>query len=251
MGSVGAVFAGQFEGQQVAIKAMGQLKRREEMIEKEILFHSCLDHPHVLRFIKTAHDDHLVVIVTELAPHGDLFEYLRVRRFFSEKQTCDLMEQLLNALAYCHSQGIIHRDVKLENVLVFPAPTENAPPVLKLGDFGFATDEPLCDEIAGTIDSWAPEQAKCEEYFNAVDVWALGVCMYWMLMGHPPHCGLSQPEIIVRLRTKARPINDLPDQFMSESCQDLYRHLTSVDSFERPTCVRALNHPWFSMKRSL
>ena len=103
----------------------------------------------------------------------------------SESEAIPLFRQLVSAMAYCHTKGISHRDLKLENILVTP---QN---LIKIIDFGFSVktkQEGKCQVFCGTPAYMAPEIITRSEYFPPpTDVWALGVIFYAMLCGAFPY----------------------------------------------------------------
>ena len=122
-------------------------------------------------------------IVMELMPDGDLQTQLAKRNFkpFSERATRHVIKQVLPALAFLHKNQIIHRDIKLENIVM---KVTNDGCVAKLADFGFS--EPVSSDqrtaqIIGSRGYFAPEVVRCESYGTASDIWSLGCLIYTML----------------------------------------------------------------------
>ncbi|KAI6240191.1 Phosphorylase kinase [Aphelenchoides fujianensis] len=127
--------------------------------------------------------------VFEMAPGGELFHLLNKSVTLSEKKTRQIMRQLFNGVSYMHSKNIVHRDLKLENVLCIDDRR------VVISDFGFAKQlkpNERLKELFGTPGYLAPETLRCQMYEDAVgysyevDNWALGVIMYTLLAGYAP-----------------------------------------------------------------
>lgn len=131
-------------------------------------------------------------MVMELIEHGNLMQVhekiVKNNWTFTEKDAAKLIKQILMALNYMHKQGIVHRDLKMENVMVDleTTPSGETEIICKLADFGFAT---VLEEghgtrgFMGTPFYMAPEIINRQVYTNKVDLWALGVLAYVLLSG--------------------------------------------------------------------
>ncbi|EYC02321.1 hypothetical protein Y032_0100g3231 [Ancylostoma ceylanicum] len=162
--------------------------KAETISEVEIL-RQLSDHPSII----TIHDFYstpsFLFAVFEMAPKGELFDQLNSTVTVSEKKARRLMRQLFDGVAYMHSRDIVHRDLKLENILCIDDER------IVISDFGFATrlkkNETL-RELCGTPGYLSPEILRCQMYedapgySHAVDEWALGVIMYTLLAGYAP-----------------------------------------------------------------
>ena len=101
-----------------------------------------------------------------------------------------LIKEALSSIQYCHSEGVIHADIKLENFLIQESQGHM---VLKLADFGLShrldpqLDGFLMKELAGTGQYIAPECGKAKVVSSAIDIWSFGICMYEMAVGYKPH----------------------------------------------------------------
>ena len=126
-----------------------------------------------------------LVFVTELCSGGDLLSYVRRRRKLSEEMSKIIFKQILLGLQHIHSKGILHRDIKLENILL----DKNG--VVKIADFGVSHPNVVIDQrmfdSCGTPAYIAPEMILKKGYFNfTVDLWSSGVVLYALLNGTIP-----------------------------------------------------------------
>ena len=125
----------------------------------------------------------------EYCDGGELFDYIVSKQHLSEKQACLFFQELIDALTYLHSQNIVHRDVKPENILL-----ENFGKSMtcKLIDFGISrtyTLDKLISTPCGTASYAPPEMHRGEEYYGLLsDVWSAGVLLYAMVFGYLPFC---------------------------------------------------------------
>lgn len=164
-----------------------------QALSHEVRVLASVRHPHIMRLHEVIEDDAKCYLVTELAESGDLFDRIVKQGRFPEREAQKVTAALVEALAYCHGRGIIHRDVKPENVLL-------SGETVKLCDFGFAKqlehpDEQSSDSC-GTPGYAAPEILDGRSYGLEVDVFSLGVVTYIMLCGYPPF-----PMKLAQLRT--------------------------------------------------
>lgn len=127
--------------------------------------------------------------------NGDVYKYLQKKRKLKLKQVKHLMFQLASALAYIHSKGIMHRDLKLENLLLDEGNW------LKLCDFGWCTDQgSMRKTFCGTYEYMAPELVLNMHYSNKVDIWALGILTYELLHGYSPFKGYGSKAILRNIK---------------------------------------------------
>ena len=154
-------------------------------------------HPNIVKLIDLFENLENYYIVLECMEGKDMFDYLKSRNFrITEDRAKELMLQLMQAVQYLHSYGIIHRDLKLENIMMTDN-SENSVP--KLVDFGLAKilgPTEKSDEPFGTLGYVAPEVLKKEPYSFSCDMWSLGCICYALLSGSLPFDHQSQQETI-------------------------------------------------------
>ena len=141
-------------------------------------------HPHVVKLYDVVRTDKHECLVLECLSGGELFDYLVSRQRLADKEAQGFVRQILSAIDYCHSHGIIHRDLKLENLLLDDKGD------IKITDFGFSNlklDDGLCSTFVGSPAYAAPEILANEKYSGpAADVWSLGVIILTVLTGSHP-----------------------------------------------------------------
>lgn len=165
------------------------------MFKREMGFLRDLDHPNIVRLYGLYEDRNCLYGVMEKLDGGEFFPHVAQLPTFTELDAANICKQMLEAVQYIHSQGIVHRDIKGENFL-FTDKGKNA--TLKMIDFGiadrFQEDKPLTEQC-GTLHYLAPELLR-REYGKEVDVWAVGVIMYLMLYGKFPFRGDDKDSIL-------------------------------------------------------
>ncbi|XP_056385605.1 serine/threonine-protein kinase Chk2 isoform X2 [Hyla sarda] len=225
-------------------------------VEMEIEILKKINHPCLIKIEDVLDSEGYFYIVLELMEGGELFE--RVVTSKPKETTVKLyFYQMLLAVQYLHDNGIIHRDLKLENVLLSSATEEEC--CIKITDFGHSKivgETSLMRTLCGTPTYLAPEvlsTAGTGGYSRAVDYWSLGVILFVSLSGYPPFsegtCNRSLKDQI----TKGL-YNFIPEAWthVSEPAQDLVKKLLVVDPEKRLTIQQALEHPWLQddhMKR--
>lgn len=216
-----------------------------QMIENEVSILRRAKHPNIIRLIEEFDSQDKLFLVMELVKGGDLFELITTSTKYTEKVASRMANNMFSALAYLHAAGIVHRDVKPENLLV--CEMNDGTKTLKLGDFGLATEvkEPLL-VVCGTPTYVAPDILSENGYGLKVDVWAAGVITYILLCGFPPFVSTdnNQEELFDKiLEGKFEFLSPFWDD-VSSSAKDLITHVLQVDPEVRYSAADVLKHPW-------
>lgn len=224
-------------------------------LRNEIELQKGLDHPNICKILEAFEDKRNgeVFIIMEMCTGGSLVSRMRTHRNgYGEEAAATLVEKMLSAIMYCHHHGVVHRDIKLDN-MIYEDEREDAE--LKLIDFGFAKGvqpgaEIMWDQL-GTPSYMAPELWSEREsaYDSSVDMWALGVVAYMLLSGQRPFHSADK-------REKARMIRHDPLRFpekqwahISQDAQEFCSALMKKKPSERLSASEAVKHPWIT-KRS-
>jgi calcium-dependent protein kinase len=211
----------------------------------EVQNYLCLDHPHIARLCDVYETKHQLHLVMECMEGGDVFQRLKAKKQFPEHEAREAMRQMLLAVNYMHSHGMVHRDIKLENY-VYDKKDGNH---LKLIDFGFSTvwspqsGEKL-DRCCGTLAYCAPEVLH-KNATSKCDLWSLGVVGFIMLSGRMPFYG-TEAEQRANICAGAYTMQSEYWSGVSEEAQDFIRSLLKVDPANRLSAQQALAHPWIA-----
>lgn len=159
-------------------------KKSSLSIRNEIDIHSHIAHDNIAQFVSDFHDAHNLYLVIELCPFKSLKEMQETRHTITEIECRLFLHGILNGVRYLHQLKIVHRDLKLSNVFL----AQNMS--VKIGDFGMAVRITEPDDYlyltCGTVNYFAPELVRKTGYQYEVDVWSIGVIMYFLLVGKVP-----------------------------------------------------------------
>ncbi|TYI85609.1 hypothetical protein E1A91_D04G007900v1 [Gossypium mustelinum] len=241
-GSFGKVYKGRrkYTGQTVAMKFImkhGKTEKDIHNLRQEIEILRKLKHENIIEMIDSFESQQEFCVVTEFA-QGDLFQILEDDKCLPEEQVQAIAKQLVRALHYLHSNRIIHRDMKPQNILI------GAGSVVKLCDFGFAramsTNTVVLRSIKGTPLYMAPELVREQPYNHTVDLWSLGVILYELFVGQPPFYTNS---VYALIRHIVKDPVKYPDE-MSASFKSFLKGLLNKVPQNRLTWPALLEHPF-------
>lgn len=155
-----------------------------------------LSHPNIVSVYDVSHSDDVEYIVMELIDGITLKQYLQKKSVLDPAEVLDFTIQTAKALEHAHSKGIIHRDIKPQNIMLLKDG------MIKVADFGIASLENTIEEnngeTVGSVHYIAPEQARGEAPDARSDIYSLGIVMYEMLTGRLPYVGNSDVEVAVK-----------------------------------------------------
>ena len=155
-----------------------------------------LSHPNIVSVYDVSHNDDVEYIVMELIDGITLKQYLQKKSVLDPAEVLDFTIQTAKALEHAHSKGIIHRDIKPQNIMLLKDG------MIKVADFGIASLENTVEEnngeTVGSVHYIAPEQARDEAPDARSDIYSLGIVMYEMLTGRLPYVGNSDVEVAVK-----------------------------------------------------
>lgn len=246
-GGFGTVYAGEeMPGKKpVAIKCISQKRIKDIKVKKklytEVDIHRSLKHKNIVEFKGVFQDENYVYILLELCPNGTVFDMLKKHNPFNEAQAALIVKQLLEALKYLHERRIIHRDLKLQNLLI------DAEGNMKLADFGLSAQ--LKDEndkkmtMCGTPSYLSPEViggGGKRGHTTAVDIWATGVCTFLMLTGKQPFQSSDKKITYNRISHVNYSWPEKPK--VSQTAKDFINSLLVKNPDERPTAAKVLEH---------
>lgn len=240
-GSFGKVYLAAHKlsnGSKVVLKST---KKDDSNLAREIHHHRQFLHPHIARLYEVIVTETKVWLVLEYCPGDELYNHLLEHGRMESSKAQRIFTQLVGAVSYVHSRQCVHRDLKLENILLDKQ--EN----VKLVDFGFTREYQGTTSYlrtwCGTICYSAPEMLKGEKYAGEkVDVWSLGIILYALLCGELPY-DEDDESATKTLILKEEP--KYPD-YMPQPAKELIQRMLSKRPILRPTLADLLKDPWLA-----
>ncbi|XP_006834147.1 PREDICTED: NUAK family SNF1-like kinase 2 [Chrysochloris asiatica] len=228
-------------GRLVAIKSIRKDKIKDEQdlmhIRREIEIMSSLNHPHIISIHEVFENSSKIVIVMEFASRGDLYDYISERQRLSERDARHFFRQIVSAVSYCHQNGVVHRDLKLENILL------DANGNIKIADFGLSNQyhqDKFLQTFCGSPLYASPEIVNGKPYMGPeVDSWSLGVLLYILVHGTMPFDGNDHKTLVKQISNGAYREPPKP----SDAC-GLIRWLLMVNPTRRATLEDVASHWW-------
>ena len=237
-------------GQQVAIKILNKenIKTIEdkELVRIEIGILKLCHHPNIVRLLDHLENNDYIYIITEYIEGGTLGQYFKKKKFnFSERQATNIMMQIANGVKYLQQYGIVHRDLKPDNIMITQ---QNDYGVIKIMDFGLSKivspNERMVDGY-GTLSYVAPEVLLRTPYNKEVDIWSLGVILFYMLSGKLPFRGRKEQEVAEKIVYDPLEFDEDDWEMRSQKVQDLISCCLEKKKENRITIDEFINHPWF------
>ena len=231
-------------------------KRVINNLEKEIDILSSLDHPNIARFYEAFHDKNNFNIVMELCRGKLLSKFLKSNGGYLDERTSRIIiMRILHAVNYCHSLGIVHCDLKPDNI-IFEIPKEEAEDNenndennnqnfldLKIVDFGLSSRIKKNQKLNNTVGTpyfIAPEILK-GEYDERCDIWSIGIILYYLLSGKFPFNAQHNYEIFKKIEAEEPNFWELN---VSEKAVDFMKKCLIKNPKLRPSAKDCLQHPW-------
>ena len=253
------------------IRAMKQIIKSKitdiAKFQTEIKILSMVDHPNIVRLFEVIEDDKYFNLIQELCTGGELYKKYQTTQL-KEKEIAIIFNQIMSAVAYCHEKGIVHRDLKLENIL-FVSEDPDSP--IKIIDFGFSVlfdkkqnsknddKEKNSDgndlkkfglrrmkSKVGTLYYISPEIIK-GNYDEKCDIWACGVILYILLCGYPPFSGNTDKEVYNLITQVKYDFDKEKWKNISKYARDLIKNMLTPAK-NRYTAKQVLASKWLEIK---
>lgn len=231
-----------------------------EVVTNEVEVMKTLSHPNIINLVDFNDDAvfkkpngqsaDVFYLGLELANGGELFDFIAQTGKFTEEVARYYFHQLCDAFTYLHGNGVSHRDMKPENVML------DAEFNLKIADFGFSSTKAQNETRRGTDSYMAPEIHMKQKYSGqSVDLFAAGIVLFIMVTQHPPFAmatpkdphyktiSANRVDLFWKLHSRNKP-GGL--DFFSESFRDLITSMLSFDPTHRPSLAEIKEHPWYT-----
>jgi len=211
-----------------------------ERLQNEVQLMMRLDHPNIIKIYQVIESEDETLIVMEYAPGGELIDYILTKKHLNETEARKFFRQIISAIDHCHMANVVHRDLKLENLLL--SKDKN----ILITDFGLGrtfdgSTKDYMTTFCGTPNYAAVELISGIPYIGVKsDIWALGVILYVMMTGKPPFDGKS----INALYRRIKRIDYKIPSYFSKDLSNLLAKIFVRDPEQRASINDLREDPW-------
>ncbi|XP_077941416.1 serine/threonine-protein kinase 33 isoform X1 [Gasterosteus aculeatus] len=228
--------------------------RRARMLGHEINILKQVDHAHIIHLQEVYHTAQMTYLVIDLCDGGELKQLLQRKKYFTEDETRHIICSLADAVVYLHKRDIVHRDLKLENILVMNDPDEEDKGRIniKVTDFGLSVKtngvgiENIMKEACGTLTYMAPEMMSDRGYSHWCDVWSIGIVMYILLCGEPPFLSQTKADLLKEIMNREVTFLQPIWGTVSDAAKNVLTCLLKADPAYRMSANQLLENPWIT-----
>ncbi|EXJ71470.1 CAMK/CAMKL/KIN1 protein kinase [Cladophialophora psammophila CBS 110553] len=215
-------------------------RSKEIRTAREAAMVSLLCHPYICGMIDVQRTNYHWYMLFEYVNGGQMLDYIIAHGRLKEKQARKFARQIASALDYCHRNSIVHRDLKIENILISKTGD------IKIIDFGLSnlySPRSLLKTFCGSLYFAAPELLQARQYTGPeVDVWSFGIVLYVLVCGKVPFDDQSMPQLHAKIK---RGVVDYP-QWLTAECKNIISRMLVVDPRDRASLQEIMNHPWMT-----
>ncbi|KAI1437127.1 protein kinase [Xylaria sp. CBS 124048] len=211
---------------------------KEIRTAREAAIVTLLQHPHICGLRDVIRTNYHWYMLFEYVNGGQMLDYIISHGKLKEKQARKFSRQIASALDYCHRNSIVHRDLKIENILISKTGD------IKIIDFGLSnlfSPRSHLKTFCGSLYFAAPELLQARAYTGPeVDVWSFGIVLYVLVCGKVPFDDQSMPALHAKIK---KGVVDYPG-WLSNECRHLLSRMLVTDPRHRATMFEVMNHPW-------
>ncbi len=218
------------------------------MLEQELEILSALDHPNIIKFFEFYQDNVYFHIIMELCTGQELFSYVLSTKIHEEEKIMEIVFKIVSAIHYSHIEGVIHRDLKLENIMF---ENNNLYAQIKIIDWGLSAkyeQGKTLSTITGTYQYIAPEVFG-GSYDPRCDIWSIGVITYVFFTRSYPFKGSDIKEYLVNLKNEKIRLDLKAFEKVSDKCLNFIMQCMEKNPNKRITIQQCYEHDWFRLIR--
>ena len=228
------------------IKKSDETKNEEELVFNEIDILKFCHHKNIAHLIDYFESINNIIIVLRYIEGNTLGEYLKENNFnFSETKVANIMKQIAFGVKYLQKFGIIHRDLKPDNIMITEMNNEINVKIMDFGLSKIVSNGEKLNEGYGTLYYAAPELIQNLPYNKEVDIWSLGVILFYIFTSCYPFMGKEEDEIEEKIINDPVEFKDGEWEKISDTVQDLIKKCLEKYPEERISIDDFINHPWF------
>lgn len=207
---------------------------------REAAIVTLVDHPYICGMRDVVRTNYHWYMLFEYVNGGQMLDYIISHGRLKEKQARKFGRQIASALDYCHRNSIVHRDLKIENILISKTGD------IKIIDFGLSntfSPKGLLKTFCGSLYFAAPELLQAKAYTGPeVDVWSFGIVLYVLVCGKVPFDDQSMPQLHAKIKKGAV---EYPP-WLSAECKNLIARMLVTDPSQRASLAEIMVHPWMT-----
>jgi len=234
---------------EVAIKVINKNQIQDApILQNEIDILRKCQHPHIVELKAVFETADMLYICMELIKGGELYDEIIRRNTFTERDASHIMKQIVSALDYLHDNGIIHRDLKLENLLLVDKNASGKDLIVKLADFGLSRiyRGQVVRTACGTPFYVAPEVLLGTGYGTEVDMWSAGIMLYILLSGRLPFHASEDHQLFNKILKGEYQFKSPQFDTISSAAKDLISNLIVTNPKKRLTAKQCILHPFIA-----
>ncbi|KAF1953345.1 protein kinase kin1 [Byssothecium circinans] len=213
---------------------------KEVRTQREAAIVSLLNHPYICGMRDVVRTNYHWYMLFEYVNGGQMLDYIISHGRLKEKQARKFARQIASALDYCHRNSIVHRDLKIENILISKTGD------IKIIDFGLSnlfSPRSLLKTFCGSLYFAAPELLQAKQYTGPeVDIWSFGIVLYVLVCGKVPFDDQSMPQLHAKIK---KGHVDYPP-WLSTECRNLIHRMLQTDPVQRITLGEIMTHSWLT-----
>lgn len=226
-----------------------------KLLEREVAILKKVSHPNIIQLNEVFETAKRMFLVMELCAGGELADALKEKKYFMEGDVKVITKELASAIAYLHKSDIVHRDLKLENILVSKFPDATNPEdrlQIKVTDFGLSITKSgvghdnMMQDFCGTPNYMAPEIIDNKTYSQQCDVWALGVIVYTLFCGYYPFRSKDDDSLYDIIKKGDIDFSDEMWNEVSDEAKECIKKMLNTDPAHRLTASEVLDHHWIT-----
>ncbi|PGH07725.1 CAMK/CAMKL/KIN1 protein kinase [Helicocarpus griseus UAMH5409] len=215
-------------------------RSKEIRTAREAAIVTLLNHPYVCGMRDVVRTNYHWYMLFEYVNGGQMLDYIISHGKLKEKQARKFARQIASALDYCHRNSIVHRDLKIENILISKTGD------IKIIDFGLSnlySPKSQLKTFCGSLYFAAPELLQARQYVGPeVDVWSFGIVLYVLVCGKVPFDDQSMPQLHAKIK---KGVVEYP-QGLSSDCRHIISRMLVTDPKQRASLNEIINHPWMT-----